>query len=90
MKKIWFKAKKYGYGWTPCTWQGWLILAAYIGIILLGARTIDVAQKNIFKGAGVFFLIDIAATMTLVIVARIYGEKSSWRWGGKDENKNGK
>ena len=24
--KYWFKAKTYGYGWTPATWQGWGII----------------------------------------------------------------
>ncbi len=28
--KYWFKAKNYGWGWYPATWQGWLILAGFI------------------------------------------------------------
>lgn len=41
MSKPWFRPKKFGYGWTPVTWQGWvvtIILALIIvgSIVLLG------------------------------------------------------
>ncbi len=29
-KKYWFKAKKYGRGWTPSSWRGWLVLVAWV------------------------------------------------------------
>jgi hypothetical protein len=28
-KKYWFRAKWYGWGWYPSSWQGWLILLAW-------------------------------------------------------------
>ena len=30
MKQLWFKAKTYGYGWYPVTWQGWLVILIYV------------------------------------------------------------
>jgi len=36
--RYWFPAKHYGWGWClPNTWQGWLVLAAFIGLIVAGA-----------------------------------------------------
>ena len=29
----WFKAKLYGWGWTPAKWQGWLVVLTYIILI---------------------------------------------------------
>jgi hypothetical protein len=29
-QRLWFKAKEYGYGWYPCTWEGWLVLVVFI------------------------------------------------------------
>ena len=26
----WFAAKRYGFGWVPCSWQGWLVLAVFL------------------------------------------------------------
>ena len=35
--RYWFPAKRYGWG-SPCTWQGWLVLAAYLGLMVGAAR----------------------------------------------------
>ena len=24
-RKPWFKPKRFGYGWTPASWQGWAV-----------------------------------------------------------------
>ena len=85
MKKIWFKAKRYGYGWYPSTWQGWLIMVAYIVVVITAAfATIDTKAKDALHGIGPFLAIDIFATTTLVIVASKFGEKAKWRWGEKN------
>jgi hypothetical protein len=34
-RRPWFGPKLFGYGWSPQTWQGYLIVAAVIGITLL-------------------------------------------------------
>ena len=32
MARYWFPAKRYGWGWgPPATWQGWAVLAAFVG-----------------------------------------------------------
>lgn len=33
-KGYWFKSKPFGWGWTPVTWQGWLIMVLYIALIV--------------------------------------------------------
>jgi lipoprotein signal peptidase len=36
--KYWFPAKRYGWGWGfPTTWQGWLVFAAFLGLLVAGA-----------------------------------------------------
>jgi hypothetical protein len=33
----WFPAKRYGWGWgLPMTWQGWLVLAAFLALVVAG------------------------------------------------------
>jgi len=34
MAKPWFKAKKYGWGGTPASWQGWTILGLYVILVV--------------------------------------------------------
>ncbi|HYC83050.1 MAG TPA: hypothetical protein VEB60_00680, partial [Candidatus Paceibacterota bacterium] len=33
-QRLWFKRKLYGWGWTPVTWQGWLAVLAYAGLVI--------------------------------------------------------
>ncbi len=86
MKKIWFKAKTYGYGWYPATWQGWTIMAIY-GILL--ACLIAAFNFNLHAPhALAYYLIGVGIiTAALIIVAAKYGEKARWRWGKEDDKK---
>jgi len=83
----WFKAKLYGWGWTPVTWQGWLIVIAYIVLILLFALTID---KNSSTREVVFtFVLPITLlTITLICICYKKGEKPHWQWGLPSKYKN--
>jgi hypothetical protein len=65
-KPLWFKAKQYGWGWYPCTWQGWTILVVYLVILYF------IAQNLLAVG----FL-----TTVLLLVCYFAGEKPRWRWG---------
>ena len=60
--KYWFPAKKYGWGWgVPQTWQGWLVLDAYLLVIIISLFiTMFGGPKNVKYGiAG--FVLDTAA-----------------------------
>ena len=39
--KIWFKAKMYGWGWQPQSWEGWLVLTMYLVAVILHLRNVD-------------------------------------------------
>lgn len=83
-KKLWFKAKDYGWGWYPATWQGWLVVLGYIFVLML----IFVLTKNyIVNNNDIFiFLIPVAlATVLLLFICYKKGEKPEWRWGRKEE-----
>ena len=36
-KQPWFGRKRYGYGYGPRTWQGWLVTAVLVAFVLLVA-----------------------------------------------------
>lgn len=77
-KKFWFKRKKYGWGWAPATWQGWLSLAGYT--FFLSCYPVFFADEKSFS-MGVFLIIAILLTVGLVIVCFQKGEKPTWSWG---------
>lgn len=78
---LWFRTKRYGYGWTPATWQAWAVLTVYIIAIVVTFRMVDVethSASDTLIGMVVPFLLYSAA---LIIVCILKGEKPRWRWG---------
>jgi hypothetical protein len=74
-KKIWFPAKKYGWGWgPPCAWQGWVVMAVWAALLVSGGILLAPHTR-------LFVAYAIVLGTALVIVAWIKGEKPRWRWG---------
>lgn len=82
-KRYWFKAKKYGWGWQPATWEGWLIIIAFFVVAVYLAKDIDTASGSARSVLEMVANV-IALTALLIIIAYKTGEKPRWRWGGKD------
>jgi len=73
-KKLWFKAKIYGWGWYPCSWQGWLVLLVWAVIFVFAIIKLDYEWvKN--------FLVILVITLILIYICYKKGEKPRWRWG---------
>jgi len=74
-KKIWFPAKRYGWGWGPPNcWQGWMVIGLWTLLIAAG---VPLAKPSPYLYLG-FILVMIAGLMT---VCYLKGEKPRWRWG---------
>lgn len=78
-KRYWFPTRTYGWGWgLPTTWQGWVVYAAFVALVLLAAILFPPsANPEIFTVAVMVF------AAFLVVVCWIKGEPPRWRWGGK-------
>jgi hypothetical protein len=73
----WFPAKRYGWGWgLPLTWQGWVVLAAFVVLIALGV-------VFLLPSAGLLFLYAYVAVLIVALVAVCWwkGEPPRWHWG---------
>jgi hypothetical protein len=79
--KIWFVAKTYGYGWTPCTWQGWLVL--FVWLIIFVPLTLMVKYNLVLSMIGIFLI-----TGGMLYVAYKKGEKPRWQWSKKKKTGN--
>ena len=80
---LWFKRKVYGWGWTPITWQGWLIVFFYVGIIGFLISGID-ERSSLFDIISIFILPTILLTVVFIMIAYKKGEKPRWQWGEKE------
>ena len=71
-KNYWFKRRRYGLGWYPVTYQGWLAIAFYVTVVLVLTFTVDSSQALPVVGF---------ATLLLVGLCYAKGPKPRWRWG---------
>ena len=82
MTTYWFKPKRYGYGATPVTWQGWAItLGAVMAIIVAALLLLHNGEKD--PGAWLaFFAIEAVVLAMLWIISRRKTDGAwRWRWG---------
>lgn len=83
MKTLWFKTKKYGYGWTPCSYQGWLVILVYLIAMVATSRVIELQSRSSGDALIITAPLWILYTLLLLLITYRTGEKPRWRWGGK-------
>ena len=81
MDKLWFKAKSFGWGWTPCSIEGWLVTIGFVMALL--AISFFLKEGNTAEYMMWFFSLIII----LIFIAYKKGEKPHWNWGKKKEIK---
>lgn len=82
-QKLWFKAKRFGWGWQPTSWEGWLVTLLYIAAVVVHTQNISI-NPHTFSNITMNFLIPVVInTVFLLIICYPKGEKPRWRWGEK-------
>ncbi len=87
-REIWFKRKRYGWGWYPSSWQGWLVILVWLGLFIAGeleffSRLDENPAPEIFV---YFFLYTLMLVAALIGICYRHGEPPRWQWGEpKDE-----
>lgn len=77
----WFKAKLYGWGWTPVKWQGWLVVVIGVAILIAG---VYVAKIDDAPGAALLGALLMA--VFILFFGFWKGEKPRWHWGPPKKN----
>ncbi|MES2088234.1 MAG: L-threonylcarbamoyladenylate synthase [Patescibacteria group bacterium] len=87
MKKIWFKRKKYGWGWTFGTWESYAVLALYVLLLVYIFRLVDLGSHSgsdtLLNFAPRFLLL----TTALYLLCWLKGEKPEWSSLRKTQDK---
>ncbi len=79
-QKYWFKRRRYGYGWIPSTWQGWLVLAMYMAVIVIGSIFINPEGEEMAK-TFIYLVYVFISTFVLLFITYRKGPKPKWRSG---------
>ena len=84
LPKLWFKRRRYGWGWTPVTWQGWLAVTLFAAVVISSAFTLPLKPNEPTTGQIIVFLMYVAgAGLTLIGVSIMKGPSPKFRWGKK-------
>lgn len=79
-KKIWFRRKLYGWGWTPVAWQGWAVIGGFAAVLVALSLSLD--KNSSPKEIAFMFLLPAAVlTASLICIAYKTGERPRWQWG---------
>ena len=79
-KKLWFRAKNFGWGWYPVSWEGWVIILLYaVGMVKFAIHAnLQHSTSDVLINFAIPFIIN---TTFLLVICYARGEKPEWRWG---------
>lgn len=82
MTTYWFRPKRYGYGATPVTWQGWVVTLIAAIVIAAAFATPIVTGASLWAGIAIIF--GVVAFFALFAICRRKTEGEwRWRWGDR-------
>ena len=75
INKYWFKPKRFGYGATPITWEGWAVVIVFIIYIISLSSLIkeDVNRGILYLSVGIVAIWIISKNKT----------DGEWKWNWK-------
>lgn len=80
-KHIWFGQKRYGWGWTPVTWQGWLVVIVFTSAFTLVSLPLKSAVYPLRYVTIIYLPSLVILFGFLFIFFTLTGERPTWRWG---------
>ena len=75
LNRYWFKPKKFGYGASACSWEGWFILFLYI-VFIFYITFVKIIEIELY----LIFLVSSSFMLILVSYFTTQG-RWKWRWG---------
>ncbi len=80
-EKYWFRGHKYGYGWSPSTWQGWVVILLYAAANIYSFIDVDGMSHSLSDTFFAFIPRVFIFAALLIIVTYLKGEPVAWHWG---------
>jgi hypothetical protein len=78
MTTYWFRPKRYGWGATPVTWQGWALITATVAAMVVVSIFLRLTERH-YWALALLLAFDALALSTLALISR-YKTDGEWRW----------
>jgi len=87
MTQYWFRPKRYGYGCTPVTWEGWAVTFAFPAALLISIAAMELwAGRPNFVAWMIWAACVAVATGCFVQFSRRKTDGEwRWRWGERSD-----
>ena len=72
MTKYWFEPKRFGYGATPTTWQGWLFILSMIAILF--------SMSFFLSPNTILFYVALVGVLAVTIIVSKHKTRGEWKW----------
>ena len=83
MMTYWFKPKRYGYGATPTTWQGWALILGTVAVMVAVSIVLR-RNEGHYWGTVLMLGFDAVALAFLFVATRRKTDgELRWRWGDR-------
>ena len=83
MSEYWFKPKRYGYGATPVTWQGWAVTIGAVLAVVAVSLGLRLTAKSLWALAALVLFDAVAVTALVIVSYRKTDGGWRWRWGDR-------
>jgi len=87
MTRYWFRPKRYGYGATPVTWEGWALTVGVVAAVAMPTVVMNLLVDRTNVGAWLAwaaFILIAVFWMVRISRQRTDGEWR-WRWGQRPD-----
>jgi hypothetical protein len=85
MTRYWFRPKRYGYGATPVTWEGWVltglaaaVIAGSVSLLIQNGRTHDLTMSLVWAAV-------VAIVIAFLVAVTKAKTEGGWRWRWGDD-----
>jgi len=78
MPRYWFRQKKFGYGATPNSWQGWVLSIVGGLLLLVVVVTGPSIRDNVLRA--LWMILGSAAVLVPTILIAYRKTEGGWRW----------
>jgi len=78
--KYWFRPKRYGYGFTPISWEGWVVTGVLLILVLTSAYANNVFTDTPLVQDWLRFLLDVVILSMLFALQFERKTKGELKW----------
>ena len=86
MTRYWFKPKRYGYGATPVTWEGWAVTGAGVAIVVIACLWLLSERGAVGFANWLAFIAVAVVTVAALSIVSAYKTDGVWRWRWGNEH----